>query len=148
MKLLLFFINFLTLFYLAYEDYKKQEIPILPPLLLTFINILYFCFSSNSFLPLFHTSLVLFLLFYLREIMFVFLEKDPFPEGDLITASFIASFLGPEKTFYTIFLASVFSLIFALIFKRRAFPFVPFLFVASILSLFLDKFFSKIIFTN
>ncbi len=146
-NLLDFILNFLffTFFhYMAVLDLFYMETDIRPAYFGTLLILLYKFLHFKDFSILFDISLVVFILYYLKEGYFILRGKDGLGEADITISAYITSFFGFKNFVYILICASVLSLLCFLYYLLKnknvqKLPFVPFLYLASLLTYFFAK---------
>jgi len=133
------FLFFTFLHYMAVLDFFYMETDIRPAYFGSLLILIYkFLYFNNSSI-FFDVSLIVFLLYYLKEGYFIIRGKEGLGEADIIISAYITSFFGFNNFIYILLLASALNILaffyFILIKKEnlQKLPFVPFLYTSSLL---------------
>jgi len=134
------FLFFTFLHYMAVLDYFYMETDIRPAYFGSLLILLYKFLYFNDFSILFDVSLIVFLLYYLKEGYFIIRGKDGLGEADITVSAYITSFFGLSNYIYILLLASILSVlvfIYYIFIKKKnlqKLPFVPFLYKSSLIA--------------
>ena len=140
------YISLIFLYALSAIDCKYLEIPDSLNFLSLFFSIAFSSiFIENALLSsrllesLLNASVLMGFASFLRLFVSSLLKKEAMGEGDIIIFGSLGALLGIYFAFVAIFVSAIYALFFALLYKKREIPFVPFLFLGCF-SVFLVKY--------
>ena len=138
-----YLIFFSILMAIAYHDMLSFQIPDVL-LIILILNRIIFYQSSDSFFYVFTRAffMPLFLLFF-SLLFYLVRKKQPMGFGDIKLFYVLGCYFSIEKTILILFVACLTGMIYCLVFQRKKalqpFPFVPFIYIGTLLSVFFGQ---------
>jgi leader peptidase (prepilin peptidase)/N-methyltransferase len=136
-----------ALIYLSYLDIKMRAVPIRFTYLLLVAGLVLTSMDSSFTDAVVGASIGVSVPLFIRESFIVFFQKEGMGDGDASVLACIGAFLGWKAALFSLTNAAVLGLLFALLWRRKELPFVPFLLMGVIVYLFLPKSIINLFFT-